>query len=44
MIGTSRETVTRLLADLKRRRIVQATGSTLLVRNRAALKALAIAR
>jgi CRP/FNR family transcriptional regulator, cyclic AMP receptor protein len=42
MIGTSRETVTRLFADLKRRQIVQAKGSTLLIRNKAALKALAI--
>jgi len=42
MIGTSRETVTRLLADLKRRQIVQAKGSTLLIRNHAALKAMAI--
>ena len=29
MIGTSRETVTRLFADLKKRQIVQAKGSTL---------------
>ena len=42
MIGTSRETVTRLFADLKRRQIVQAKGSTLLIRNKAALKAMAI--
>ena len=41
MIGTSRETVTRLFADLKKRQIVQAKGSTLLIRNKAALKALA---
>lgn len=43
MIGTSRETVTRLFADLKRRQIVQAKGSTLLIRNKAALKAMALA-
>ena len=43
MIGTSRETVTRLFADLKKRQIVQAKGSTLLIRNKAALKAMAIA-
>ena len=42
MIGTSRETVTRLFADLKKRQIVQAKGSTLLIRNKAALKAMAI--
>jgi CRP/FNR family transcriptional regulator, cyclic AMP receptor protein len=41
MIGTSRETVTRLFAELKKRQIVQAKGSTLLIRNKAALKALA---
>ena len=42
MIGTSRETVTRLLADLKKRQIVQMKGSTLLVRNKTALKSLAL--
>jgi CRP/FNR family transcriptional regulator len=42
MIGTSRETVTRLFADLKKRQIVQAKGSTLLIRNKAALKAMAL--
>ena len=42
MIGTSRETVTRLFADLKKRQIVQAKGSTLLIRNKAALKAMAV--
>ena len=41
MIGTSRETVTRLFADLKKRQIVQAKGSTLVIRNKAALKSLA---
>jgi CRP/FNR family transcriptional regulator len=41
MIGTSRETVTRLFADLKKRQIVQAKGSTLLIRNKAALRTLA---
>lgn len=39
MIGTSRETVTRLFADWKRQRIVQFNGPTLLIRNMAALKA-----
>jgi CRP/FNR family transcriptional regulator len=33
MIGTSRETVTRLFADLKKRQIVQLKGSTLIIRN-----------
>jgi CRP/FNR family transcriptional regulator len=41
MIGTSRETVTRLFAELKKRQIVQAKGSTLLIRNKVALRALA---
>ena len=42
MIGTSRETVTRLFADLKKRQIVQTKGSTLRIRNKAALKVLAL--
>ena len=33
---------TRLFADLKKRQIVQAKGSTLLIRNKAALKAMAL--
>lgn len=41
MIGTSRETVTRLFADLKKRQIVQSKGSTLVIRNKVALKAMA---
>lgn len=41
MIGTSRETVTRLLADMKRRQIVQAEGATIVIRNPAALKGIA---
>jgi CRP/FNR family cyclic AMP-dependent transcriptional regulator len=41
MIGTSRETVTRLFADMKKRQIVQAKGSTLLIRNPAALRKIA---
>lgn len=44
MIGTSRETVTRLFTDLKKRQIVQAKGSTLLIRNKAVLKAMVINR
>jgi CRP/FNR family transcriptional regulator, cyclic AMP receptor protein len=42
MIGTSRETVTRLFAELKRLQILHGKGSTVLIRNKAALKALAI--
>src|SRR4051812_6284623 len=41
MIGTSRETVTRLFAELKKRQIVLARGATLVVKNKAALRALA---
>ena len=42
MIGTSRETVTRLFSDFKKRQIVQANGPTLVIRNKAALKAIVI--
>ena len=42
MIGTSRETVTRLFAALKKRQIVEKKGSTLRIRNKAALKGLAL--
>jgi len=41
MIGTSRETVTRLFAEMKKRQIVQSKGSTLVIRNTAALRDLA---
>ena len=41
MIGTSRETVTRLFAELKKRQILQSKGSTLLIRNTAALRDIA---
>jgi CRP/FNR family transcriptional regulator len=41
MIGISRETVTRLFADLKKKQIVQAKGSTLIIRNKGALKLIA---
>ncbi len=37
MIGTSRETVTRLLASLRHKGLIEIEGSTLLVRNREAL-------
>jgi len=43
MIGTSRETVTRLFAEMKKQEIVLAKGSTLVIQNKAALKALATA-
>src|SRR5271166_657951 len=41
MIGTSRETVTRLFAELKKRQILQAKGSTLVIRNTVALREIA---
>lgn len=40
MIGTSRETVTRLFADFKKRQIMLSKGSSLVIRNKAALKAM----
>ena len=40
MIGTSRETVTRLFADFKKRQLIQLKGSTLVIRNRSALETL----
>jgi CRP/FNR family transcriptional regulator, cyclic AMP receptor protein len=41
LIGSSRETVTRTLADFKKRRLAELHGSTLLIRNRSALESLA---
>jgi CRP/FNR family transcriptional regulator len=41
MIGTSRETVTRLFAEMKKRQIVQTKGSTLVIRDTAALRDIA---
>lgn len=38
MIGASRETVTRLLADFKKKQLVRVKGSTLVIRNRAGLE------
>lgn len=42
MIGSSRETVTRLLSDLKKKELIRQEGSTLVIRNKPALEALAI--
>ena len=42
MIGTSRETVTGMFADLTKHQIVEKKGSTLRIRNKTALKALAL--
>lgn len=41
MIGASRETVTRLLSELKKKEFIRLDGSTLVIRNRTALEALA---
>lgn len=41
-IGTSRETVTRLLSDLRKRDLVRLDGSTLVIKNRPALEQMAI--
>jgi CRP/FNR family cyclic AMP-dependent transcriptional regulator len=40
MIGASRETVTRLLSDLKKKELIRLEGSTLVIRNRNALEAM----
>jgi CRP-like cAMP-binding protein len=40
-IGSSRETVTRLLGVLKKKRLLRLDGSTLVIRDRGALQALA---
>ena len=42
MIGTSRETVTRLLGKFKQRQLIQLRGSSLLIRNAQELQALAV--
>jgi CRP/FNR family cyclic AMP-dependent transcriptional regulator len=41
MIGSSRETVTRLLSDLKKKELIRLEGSTLVIRDRSGLEALA---
>ena len=41
-IGASRETVTRLLSNLKKRDLIQLEGSTLVIKNRAALETMAV--
>jgi CRP/FNR family cyclic AMP-dependent transcriptional regulator len=40
MIGTSRETVTRLFAGFKRQHLLEQQGATLVVSNRVALESL----
>jgi CRP/FNR family cyclic AMP-dependent transcriptional regulator len=41
-IGSSRETVTRLLSDLKKRRLIRLDGANLVIRNRSGLEALTV--
>jgi CRP/FNR family transcriptional regulator, cyclic AMP receptor protein len=38
MIGTTRETVSRLFSDFKKKELVQLKGSTLIIRNKPALE------
>jgi len=38
MIGASRETVTRLFSDFKKRQLLQIKGSTLIIKNKAGLE------
>lgn len=41
-IGSSRETVTRLLSDLKKKRLIRLDGANLVIRDRIGLEALAV--
>jgi len=41
MIGSSRETVTRLLSDMRKKELIRIEGSTLVIPNRVALQAIA---
>ncbi len=41
-IGASRETVTRLLSDLRKKDLIKLEGTTLVIKNRPALEALAV--
>jgi CRP/FNR family cyclic AMP-dependent transcriptional regulator len=38
MIGTTRETVSQLFSEFKKKQLLQLTGSTLIIRNRSALE------
>jgi CRP/FNR family transcriptional regulator len=40
LIGTTRETVTRILGEFKKRRVLESKGATLLIRDKAALERL----
>jgi CRP/FNR family transcriptional regulator len=41
-IGTSRETVTRWLTELKKKSLIRSVGDTLIIRDRAGLEALTV--
>ena len=41
-IGASRETVTRLLSELKKKDLIKLDGSTLVIKGRTALEAMAV--
>jgi CRP/FNR family transcriptional regulator len=41
-IGASRETVTRLLSDLRKKQLIQLDGPTLVIRDRTALESMAV--
>jgi len=41
MIGTTRETVTRLFADFRRKQLIDSKGSTVVIRNQPALEGMA---
>ena len=38
MIGTTRETVSRLFSDFKKKQLLQVKGATLILRNKSALE------
>jgi len=40
LLGTSRETITRLLAEFKRNQVIKLRGSFLVVRNKSGLQSL----
>jgi CRP/FNR family transcriptional regulator len=40
MIGSSRETVTRRLTDFRKKQLLEVTGSTLVIKNKAALESI----
>ena len=43
-IGASRETVTRLISTMRRKRLIRLDGPMLVIKNRTALEALAVKR